>query len=112
LNNLAVGQTTTLAVDNKTPYNIYTGLQDNGTMKGPSTYRPGVSDINLWKDIGGGDGSAVAVDPRRDGGETVYTASQFGAHSGSNQITSDSWQARPEAPKGDPAMRLTGYRRS
>jgi len=105
LNNLSVGQTTTLAVDNKTPYNIYTGLQDNGTMKGPSSFRPGISDPNLWKDIGGGDGSAVAVDPRHDG-ETVYTASQFGAHSANNPTTSDSWQARPEVPRGDPAARF------
>lgn len=105
INNLSVGQATTVAVDNKTPYNIYTGLQDNGTMKGPSSYRPGVSDPNLWKEIGGGDGSAVAVDPRRDG-ETVYVASQFGAHSATNQVTNDSWQARPEAPRGDPPSRF------
>lgn len=105
LNNLAVGQSTTLAVDNKIPYNIYTGLQDNGTMRGPSTYRPGISNPELWKSIGGGDGSAVAVDPRKDG-EAVYTASQFGEHSGLNLTTNESWNARPSAPKGDPALRF------
>ena len=104
LNNLAVGQTTTLAVDNKTPYNIYTGLQDNGTMKGPSSYRPGISDIEQWKDIFGGDGSAIAVDPRGDG-DTVYVAYQFGEHSAINQLTGSSWNARATPPKGDPAAR-------
>jgi len=105
LNNLAVGQSTTLAVDNKTPYNIYTGLQDNGTLRGPSTYRPGVSDINLWKAIGGGDGSAVAVDPRKDG-ETVYVAYQFGEHTGINQTTNESWSARPTGTKADGTLRF------
>lgn len=93
VNNLAVGQFTTIAVDDKSPYNVYGGLQDNGTMKGPSTYVPGRSDINLWKDIDGGDGSAIAVDPR-NGGDIVYTASQWGAHSAQNQATGDRWNAR------------------
>ena len=105
VNNLAVGQATTLAVDNRIPYNIYIGLQDNGTMKGPSTYRPGRSNPELWKEIGGGDGSAVAVDPRKNG-ELVYTASQFGDHTGRNQTTGESYSARPAAPKGDPPARF------
>lgn len=73
-----VGQTTTLALDDKTPYNIIVGLQDNGTLIGPSTYRAGQSDPSLWKMIGGGDGSAIAVDPR-DGGDFLYLSFQFGA---------------------------------
>ena len=77
--NLSVGQSTTLALDNDTPYNVYTGLQDNGTMKGPNTYIAGLSAPSTWTDIGGGDGSAVFVDPREDQG-LVYVASQFGAH--------------------------------
>src|SRR4051812_38316536 len=66
-NTLSVGQATTVAVDNKTPYNIFVGLQDNGTMKGPSNYRPGFSDLDAWTDVGGGDGAMIAVDPRNDG---------------------------------------------
>ncbi len=91
--NMAVGQFTTIAVDDKTPYNVYGGLQDNGTMKGPNSYVPGRSDPNDWKSIGGGDGSAVAVDPR-DGGDIVYVASQFGDHEGYNQKTNERWTAR------------------
>ncbi|MCB0824970.1 MAG: glycosyl hydrolase [Armatimonadetes bacterium] len=94
-NNLSVGQFTTIAVDTATPYNIYGGLQDNGTLKGPSTYRPGFSDINLWDAIGGGDGSFIQVDPR-DGGRIVYTASQFGSHSARNQETNERWNARAQ----------------
>lgn len=90
LNNLAVGQFTTIAVDMKTPYNVYGGLQDNGTMKGSASrgFRS-----TPWTSIGGGDGSAIAVDPR-DGGDIVFVASQFGSHSGLNQKTNERWGAR------------------
>jgi photosystem II stability/assembly factor-like uncharacterized protein len=94
LNNLSVAQSTTIAVDNATPYNVYTGLQDNGTMKGPSTYIPGVTALDKWIDIGGGDGSAIAVDTREDV-DIVYIASQFGAHQARDQKTGRVYSARP-----------------
>lgn len=101
-NNLAVGQFTTLALDDATPYNVYGGLQDNGTEKGPSNYRPGISDINDWETIGGGDGSNVAVDPR---GNIVYTASQFGAHSGRDSEKNQRWSARKNPGRGEEELR-------
>ncbi|MGV3616043.1 MAG: WD40/YVTN/BNR-like repeat-containing protein [Fimbriimonas sp.] len=104
INTLNVGQATTIAVDNKRPYNVYIGLQDNGTMKGPSNYRPGVSDINAWKDINGGDGSHIAVDPRNDG-DIVYVAYQFGAHAAINQATNERWNARANAARGETPLR-------
>lgn len=103
INNLAVGQFTTIAVDNKTPYNIYGGLQDNGTMKGPSSAVGGRGSAN-WTSIGGGDGSAIAVDPRNDG-DVVYIASQFGSHSAINQATGQRWQTRANARQGEPPLR-------
>lgn len=104
LNNLAVGQSTTIAVDDKTPYNIYTGMQDNGIMRGPSTYVAGESDLDEWKTLAGGDGSAIAVDPR-DGGDVVYLASQFGSHFALNQKTGETWFVRAPDPPGEPALR-------
>lgn len=103
-NNVSVGQYTTIGVDTKVPYNIYGGLQDNGTLRGPSTYRPGITDINSWKAIGGGDGSAIAVDPR-NGGDIVYTASQFGAHSAQNQLTNQRWSVRARDVRGEDPLR-------
>lgn len=105
INNLGVGQATTLALDNKRPYNIYIGLQDNGTMKGPSNYVPGQSDPTAWTDIFGGDGSAIAVDPRNDG-DIVYVAYQFGESSAINQATNERWRTKPNAPTGSPAARF------
>lgn len=101
-NNLSVGQFTTIAVDDKTPYNVYGGLQDNGTMRGPSNYRPGIDDLNRWEAIGGGDGSAIAIDPR---GEIVYTASQFGSHGAQNFVTNQRWSARKNPGRGEPQLR-------
>jgi photosystem II stability/assembly factor-like uncharacterized protein len=94
LNNMPVGQATTVAVDNKTPYNIFVGLQDNGTMKGPSNYRPGISDPSSWIDVGGGDGATIAVDPRGDG-DIIYTGSQFGSQGAENQKTKERWSVTP-----------------
>ena len=76
INNLPVGQFTTLALDSADPYNILGGLQDNGVMRGPSTYKFGKSDPEAWKSIYGGDGSCVVVDPKDP--NVVYAALQFG----------------------------------
>jgi photosystem II stability/assembly factor-like uncharacterized protein len=97
LNSMPVGQFTTIALDNKTPFNVYGGLQDNGTMKGPSRHVPGRDDGNEWTAIGGGDGSMIQIDPR-NGGDLVYLASQFGAFQALDQATGQRWSARPRGP--------------
>lgn len=104
VNNLSVGQATTLALDNKRPYGIYLGFQDNGTSRGPSNYRPGQSNPNDWVSLFGGDGSHIAVDPRDDG-DLVYVAYQFGEHFAINQKTKAQWRTRAEPAKGEPAAR-------
>lgn len=91
VNNIPVGQFTTLAVDMATPYNIYGGLQDNGTMRGPNTYVPGRSLPEEWVTIGGGDGSDVQVDPRD--ASFYIVASQFGF--GSGRDATGRWAVRP-----------------
>jgi photosystem II stability/assembly factor-like uncharacterized protein len=106
IDNLAVGQATTVAVDNKYPYNVYVGLQDNGTMKGPSSYVPGESDPQEWKQVFGGDGSAVAVDPRGNG-DVAYVSYQFGEIYGIDFSKNNlQWSVRPSLPKGDPPARF------
>jgi photosystem II stability/assembly factor-like uncharacterized protein len=98
LNNLSVAQATTLAVDNKRPYNVIVGLQDNGTIRTPSNYRPGKSDKSLSVDLFGGDGSAIAVDPRNDG-DLVYVAYQFGQHF-AVETGKETRSITPRPPKG------------
>lgn len=66
-----VGQFYTVDVDMETPYNVYGGLQDNGTLKGSSTtdWKDGES----WKRLFGGDGMYVNSD-----NDVTYVGFQFG----------------------------------
>ena len=66
-----VGQFYTVAIDDAEPYNVYGGLQDNGTLKGSS--KSDWKDGESWKRIFGGDGMHVSVD-----GDTTYVGFQFG----------------------------------
>jgi photosystem II stability/assembly factor-like uncharacterized protein len=68
-----VGQFYSIAVDNKQPYNVYGGLQDNGTLTGSSQndWQNGES----WRQLFGGDGMQVNIDPRDN---TKYVGFQFG----------------------------------
>ncbi|MEL7061368.1 MAG: glycosyl hydrolase [Acidobacteriota bacterium] len=93
-----VGQFYTVAVDLDEPYNVYGGLQDNGTWKGSSRSRPG---REAWTPIGGGDGMYIAVDPR-DG--TTYIGFQFGFYT---RIDPDGTRhtVRPRDALGEPALR-------
>ncbi|MBK6380945.1 MAG: glycosyl hydrolase [Chitinophagaceae bacterium] len=79
-NTPSVGQFYKITVDDARPYNIYGGLQDNGTWYGPSTAKDkdqwDYEGVYPWKQIGGGDGMQVQVDTRDN--KTAYTGSQFG----------------------------------
>ena len=93
-----VGQFYTVAVDMDTPYNVYGGLQDNGTLKGSSRTRWEQGED--WTMIGGGDGMHVAIDPRDN---TVYTGYQFGFYQrkGPGGVGS----VRPREKLGEVALR-------
>ncbi len=79
-NTPSVGQFYKITVDDAKPYNIYGGLQDNGTWFGPSTTKDNdqwdYEGVYPWKQIGGGDGMQVQVDTRDN--KTAYTGFQFG----------------------------------
>ncbi|MBK8611832.1 MAG: glycosyl hydrolase [Chitinophagaceae bacterium] len=79
-NTPSVGQFYKIAVDNAKPYNIYGGLQDNGTWYGPSNTKDkdqwDYEGVYPWKQIGGGDGMQVQIDTRDN--KTAYAGSQFG----------------------------------
>jgi len=75
IKNLPLAQSYTVDYDMLQPFNIYTGLQDNGVLKGPSDFRFG-DRVNIWKRILGGDGAFVS--PQPDNPDTVYAEFQFG----------------------------------
>ena len=74
---LPIAQFYNVAVDLRTPYRVYGGLQDNGSWGGPSATRErGIADGD-WIKINGGDGFHCAVDPTNP--DLVYSESQNGA---------------------------------
>ncbi len=105
LDSQSVGQSYTIAVDMAEPYNVYTGLQDNGTWKGSSTLDPSKPDGfwdsgDGWTFVNGGDGMQIAVDPRD--ADVVYTGYQFGWY---RRVGPDGGDTRPRPGLTDPALR-------
>jgi photosystem II stability/assembly factor-like uncharacterized protein len=63
--NLPLSQFYHVSTDNKKPYNVYGGLQDNGSWMGPSKSPSGIQNRN-WNSLGYGDGYYVFADKYDD----------------------------------------------
>mgnify|MGYP001604038656 CR=1 FL=1 len=75
--NMAIGQFYAVTLDNRDPYWVYGGLQDNGNWGGPSNSRDWNGILNdHWFKFHSGDGFHTTVDP--NDWRTVYTESQGG----------------------------------
>ncbi|MEM6795595.1 MAG: glycosyl hydrolase [Acidobacteriota bacterium] len=72
---LPVSQFYQVAADNQVPYNVYGGLQDNGSWFGPSRASGGVSNAD-WRMLSFGDGFWVLPDPSDD--EIAFSEIQGG----------------------------------
>lgn len=87
--NLPVSQFYRISYDMQNPYNVYGGLQDNGSWMGPSSSRGGILNRD-WENLGGGDGFYVFPDPKDD--DIVYLESQGGnimrRHRSTNEVKS------------------------
>jgi photosystem II stability/assembly factor-like uncharacterized protein len=75
LRNLPVSQFYKVSVDMEKPYNVYGGLQDNGSWSGPSRSYGGIQNHD-WQGFGIGDGFSVHTD--RDDHNIVYWQMQGG----------------------------------
>jgi photosystem II stability/assembly factor-like uncharacterized protein len=73
--NLPVSQFYHVAVDSRWPYNVYGGLQDNGSWMAPSQAPGGIQNKD-WQNIGFGDGFWAFPDPTDD--RVLYTEYQGG----------------------------------
>lgn len=73
--NLPISQFYHLTVDDKDPYQVYGGLQDNNNWVGDTAYGGGISNAR-WENLGGGDGFWTVVDPTDP--NAVYVESQGG----------------------------------
>ncbi|WP_299122952.1 hypothetical protein [uncultured Winogradskyella sp.] len=74
--NLPLSQFYHISVDNEEPYNVYGGLQDNGSWYGPSRSTGGIN-ARDWNSIGGGDGFRVLPHPTK---KVIYSEMQGAAN--------------------------------
>ncbi|MGI9627575.1 MAG: VPS10 domain-containing protein [Longimicrobiales bacterium] len=96
INNLPIGQFYGIGVDNRDPYWIYGGMQDNHSWMGPSATRSWEGIVaDDWRQIGYGDGMYQQVDPD---GRTVYVNAQNGSWTRFDNRTGDMISLRLTAP--------------
>jgi|CXWL01.1.fsa_nt_gi photosystem II stability/assembly factor-like uncharacterized protein len=108
-NTPAVGQYYAITVDDAKPYNVYGGLQDNGSWWGPSTHKEDIGWIDngqyAYRAINGGDGMQAQVDTRDNA--TVYSGSQFGFYGRYNKERRGSQKfLRPQHELGEKPLRF------
>ena len=105
LNTQPLGQFYHVAVDNRRPYRVYGGLQDNGSWGGPSDTRKRTGPVNEdWIFVSGGDGFVCRVDPTDS--DMVYSESQGGAMSRRNFRTGQQAGMRPARKEGEEPLRF------
>jgi photosystem II stability/assembly factor-like uncharacterized protein len=93
-NNLPISQFYHISVDNKDPYQVYGGLQDNSTWVGDSSYPGGITN-QRWENLYGGDGFWAQVDPTDP--NWVYVEYQGGYIARVNRLTHASRDIQPKA---------------
>ena len=105
IGNLPVAQFYHIAVDNEFPYNIYGGMQDNGSWRGPSyVFRSQGIRNDYWQEISFGDGFDVIPDP--DNSRYGWTMSQQGYVSRYDWQTGNNYTVRPTHPDPDVKLRF------
>jgi photosystem II stability/assembly factor-like uncharacterized protein len=93
-NNLPVSQFYHVSADNKDPYQVYGGLQDNSSWVGDQEYPGGITN-NRWENLYGGDGFWTFADPSDP--NYAYAEAQ-GGHVG--RVNRRTLEQRDIQPKG------------
>ena len=94
-----------VAVDMDQPYNVYGGMQDNGSWKGPNTtWETGGIRNWDWQEVGFGDGFATMPVPGDS--MTGYAMSQEGFLVRWDLRTGERKDIRPPAPQGVDKLRF------
>jgi photosystem II stability/assembly factor-like uncharacterized protein len=98
--NLGLAQFYHIDLDDAVPFNVYGGLQDNGSWYGPTTVWENKGILNAhWRRVGGGDGFSVMPD-RSDPEGYGYSMSQGGNLQHFSKITGARRNIRPVHPDG------------
>ncbi|PHS64062.1 MAG: hypothetical protein COB12_08750 [Flavobacterium sp.] len=101
--NLPLSQFYHISVDNETPYNVYGGLQDNGSWYGPSS-SPGGVNARDWNSVGYGDGYRVLKHPTKN---IIYSEMQGAQAVWRYDVENNRTRTiQPMKSKGDPDLRF------
>lgn len=103
--NIPVGQFYHVSVDNDHPYNVYGGLQDNGSWGGPAyVWRNGGIRNSYWQEVLFGDGFDVLPDP--DDSRYGFAMSQGGNVRQYDMETGSTKNIKPTHPDADEKVRF------
>ncbi len=108
--NLVLAQFYHISVDDAVPFNVYGGLQDNGSWMGPSqvwetpSFKGSSIVAHHWHEIGFGDGFAALADPTEPG--TGYSMSQGGNLRRFDIRNGEEVAIRPPAPDSATELRF------
>ena len=101
--NLPLSQFYHISVDDAEPYNVYGGLQDNGSWYGPSS-SPGGVNARDWNSVGYGDGFRVLKHPTKN---IIYSEMQGAENVWRYDVEKNRTKTiQPLPKKGDPDLRF------
>jgi photosystem II stability/assembly factor-like uncharacterized protein len=105
IGNIPVAQYYHINVDMDIPYNVYGGMQDNGSWRGPAyVWKAQGIRNSYWQEISFGDGFDVIPDPENS--RFGYTMSQQGYVSRYDWQTGNNYSIRPTHPDASVALRF------
>ena len=103
IGNLPVAQFYHINVDNEYPYNVYGGMQDNGSWRGPAyVWKAQGIRNSYWQEISFGDGFDVV--PDKDDSRYGWSMSQQGSVVRYDHITGNNYSVKPT--HSDPDVKL------
>ena len=102
--NLPLGEVYAIGVDMDDPYNIYAGLQDHESWKGPSNSWRGEIGVEDWDTVGTGDGMYNQIDPTDS--RWLYNTQEFGTPRRVDQTTRTRTVITPPRPDGAGPLRF------
>jgi len=105
IGNLPVAQFYHINVDNEYPYNVYGGMQDNGSWRGPAyVWKDQGIRNSYWQEIAFGDGFDVV--PDKDNSQFGYAMSQQGYVRRYDWKTGNDYTVRPTHPDPETMLRF------
>ncbi len=105
IGNIPVAQFYHINVDNEFPYNVYGGMQDNGSWRGPAyVWKAQGIRNSYWQEISFGDGFDVV--PDKDDSRYGWSMSQQGSVVRYDYVTGNNYSVKPTHPNADVKLRF------